>query len=155
MSAMPASVAEFLKGKRIVVAGVSRDPKQTANIVYKKLRDAGYEAIPVNPNAEEVEGVECYRGLASVPGGIDGVVAVTHPRVAADLVQQCAERGVKRLWFHRLMGAGSLSTEAVGMCRERGIACIAGGCPLMYVEPVDVGHRCFRWLLGWNHRLSG
>ena len=154
MTSVPVSVTEFLRGKRIVVAGVSRDPKQTANAVYRKLRDAGYETMPLNPNADEVEGARCFRSLVSVPGEIDGVVAVTHPRIATDLVSQCAERGVKAVWFHRLMGMGSVSAEAVGMCRERGIRCISGGCPLMYVAPVDPGHRCFRWLLRWNHRLA-
>jgi hypothetical protein len=26
-------------------------------------------------------------------------------------------------------------------------------CPLMYREPVDLGHRCMRGLLGWLGRL--
>jgi hypothetical protein len=28
-----------------------------------------------------------------------------------------------------------------------------GGCPLMYCEPVDFGHRCMRAWLGWRGRL--
>jgi hypothetical protein len=27
------------------------------------------------------------------------------------------------------------------------LQCIVGGCPLMYCEPVDLPHRCMRWLL--------
>ncbi|MBZ0089879.1 MAG: CoA-binding protein, partial [Thermoanaerobaculia bacterium] len=48
-SQLPAAVAEFLQGRRIAVAGVSRDPKQTANVVFRKLRDSGYEVVAVNP----------------------------------------------------------------------------------------------------------
>ena len=77
---VPGLVAEFLRGKRIAVAGVSRDAGQAANAVYRKLRDSGYEALPVNPNAAEVEGVKCYPNLGSIPGAIDGVVVATHPR---------------------------------------------------------------------------
>jgi hypothetical protein len=40
-----------------------------------------------------------------------------------------------------------VSSEAVRACKESGIQCIVGGCPLMYCEPVDAGHRCIRaWL---------
>lgn len=57
MASLPDSVADFLRGKRIAVAGVSRSGKEAANAVFRKLRDSGYEALPVNPAAPEVEGV--------------------------------------------------------------------------------------------------
>lgn len=151
MAEMPAAVAAFLSGRRIVVAGVSRQPAQAANAIFRKLRDAGYEAIPVNPQAASVEGVPCYPDLPAVPGDVDGVVVATHPRVSVAVVRQCADRGVRQVWFHRSFGTGSVSPEAVAECGARGIACIVGGCPLMYCEPVDLGHRCMRWWL----RLRG
>src|SRR5262245_61742429 len=101
MTQMPEPVADFLRGKRIAVAGVSRQTNQAANAVFRKLRDCGYETFPINPNAAEVEGAKCYPDLASVPGPIDGVVVATHPRASADLVRQCAEQGINRIWFHR------------------------------------------------------
>jgi predicted CoA-binding protein len=152
---IPEPVADFLRGKRIAVAGVSRQPNQAANAVYRKLRACGYETFPVNPNASEVEGAACYPDLRAVPGPLDGVVVATHPKVAADLVRQCAEQGIPRIWFHRSFGDGSVSDEAVRECAARGLACIVGGCPLMYCEPVDFGHRCFRWWLRRRHRIPG
>jgi predicted CoA-binding protein len=65
---VPVAVAEFLRGRRIAVAGVSRSSNQPANAVFRKLRDSGYEAIPINPRAATVEGAICYPDLASVPG---------------------------------------------------------------------------------------
>ena len=153
MTNVPQRVAEFLRGKRIAVAGVSRDPGQAANAVYRKLRDSGYEALPVNPNAPEVEGVKCYPNLGAIPGPIDGVVIVTHPAVSAQLVQQASERGVHRVWLHRSFGQGSVSEAAIRAGEARGLACIVGGCPLMYCAPVDFGHRCMREWLRWQRRL--
>jgi uncharacterized protein len=151
MPPLPAGVAEFLSGKRFAVAGVSRNPSQPANAVYRKLRTSGFEVFPVNPNAAEVEGVRCYPDLASVPGPLDGLVIAAPPRVSLDLVRQCAARGVRRVWFHRSFGPGSVSPEAVHECEARGLPCIVGGCPLMYCEPVDFAHRCMKWWL----RLQG
>ncbi len=153
MRKMPQSVAEFLRGERIAVAGVSRKSGQAANAVYRKLRDCGYDAIPINPKTQTVEGVPCYPDLASAPGELDGVVVATHPDVAVEVVRQAAEQGVARIWLHRSFGAGSVSEEAVRECGERGIECIVGGCPLMFCEPIDFGHRCMRWWLARRGRV--
>jgi hypothetical protein len=153
MARIPEQVADFLKGRRVAVAGVSRGSDSAANPVYRKLRDSGYEVFPVNPNASQVEGVECYPDLKSIPGDLDGVVVATHPNVSADVVRQSAERRVPRVWLHRSFGQGSVSAAAVRECEKAGISCIAGGCPLMYCEPVDFGHRCIRAMLGWLGRV--
>ena len=155
MAKVPDAVTEFLRGKRIAVAGVSRETAQAANAVFRKLRDSGYETFPVNPNAAEIEGAKCYADLGAIPGPIDGIVIATHPNVAVELVRQCSERGVRRVWFHRSFGDGSVSEAAVRECETRGLQCIVGGCPLMYCEPVDFGHRCMRWWLRRRGRIPG
>ena len=149
----PEPVAAFLQGRRFAVAGVSRQPGQSANAVFRKLRTAGYEVFPINPNTSEVEGTTCYRDVSAVPGQLDGVVIATRPDVSAQVVRQCADRGVTRVWFHRSFGNGSVSEEAVRECHARRIDCIVGGCPLMFCEPVDVGHRCMRWWLQRQGRV--
>jgi uncharacterized protein len=116
MHPMPESVTEFLRGKRIAVAGVSRQPGQAANAIYRRLRDSAYEVFPINPNTSEVEGVQCYPNLGSVPGALDGVMIATHPDVSADVVRQCSELGIGRVWFHRSFGEGSVSEVAVREC---------------------------------------
>jgi predicted CoA-binding protein len=153
VSDVSGSVREFLDQRRIAVAGVSRESGQAANAVYTKLRDAGYEVFAINPKATEVEGVPCYPDLGSVPGGVDGVIAATPPRATEEIARQCSELGVRRLWMHRSFGEGSVSEEAVRYCREQGIDVIVGGCPLMFCEPVDIGHRCMRWMLRLRGRL--
>jgi hypothetical protein len=150
---VPPAVAEFLSGKRFAVAGVSRSANQAANAVLRKLRDSGYDAVPINPNANQLEGTTCYPDLASVPGALDGVVVVTHPDTAAGVVRDAAARGIRQIWFHRSFGQGSVSEAALRACDELGMRPIVGGCPLMYCEPVDVGHRCFRWWLGRTKRI--
>jgi hypothetical protein len=153
MANLPPPVERFLSGRRIAIAGVSRESGQAANIIFKKLAGAGYEVIPVNPKTTEVDGVRCYPDLASVPGEVDGVVVATHSKVAADVVRQCAERGVKQIWFHRSFGDGSVSEEAVRECEARGIEPIVGGCPMMFCAPVDPVHACMRWFLQWRGRV--
>lgn len=152
MNDLRAAVDEFLSQRRIAVAGVSRNGGEAANLVYRKLRAAGFEVFAVNPKATEVEGDPCYPDLHSIPGGeIDGVVIATHPDVTGQVVEECAQAGIRRVWMHRSFGAGSVSEDAVRRCHELGIAVIPGACPMMFCAPVDAGHRCMRWVL----RLTG
>lgn len=151
MKDLAAAAEEFLDQRRIAVAGVSRNGDVAANVIYRKLRGAGYEVYAVNPNAETVEGDQSYRDLATVPGGVEGVVVATHPKVATSIVRQCADLGISRVWMHRSFGQGSVDEAAVRLGRELGLRVIPGSCPMMFCQPVDVAHKCLRWLL----RVSG
>lgn len=146
-NALDQRVEDFLAQRRLAVAGVSRQSGEAANVVYRKLRSAGYEVVPINPKAEQVEGDRCYPDLRSASDRIDGVVIATAPEVTDQVVRECVELGIQRVWIHRSFGRGSLSEEAVTRCREHGISVIAGACPMMYCQPVDFGHRCIRWIL--------
>jgi predicted CoA-binding protein len=151
MLTLEEAAQDFLAQKRIAVAGVSRQGDTAGNIIYKKLRESGYQAFAVNPNAGEVEGDKCYPNLAAIPDGVDGLVIAAPPQAAVGLVRECAEAGVKRVWMHRSFGQGSVDEEATRLGRELGLTVIPGSCPMMFCEPVDIAHKCMRWFI----RVSG
>ena len=130
MSTLNEAVEEFLAQKRIAVAGVSREGGLPSNSIYKKLKDHGYQVFPINPKTEEVEGDKCYPNLQAIPDGVDGVVIATHPKITEQIVHDCVEVGVSRVWIHRSFGQGSVSDSAVDYCRDNNITVIAGGCPV-------------------------
>ncbi|HZT05468.1 MAG TPA: CoA-binding protein [Chloroflexota bacterium] len=146
---LDARIADFLAQRRIAVTGVSAKRSTTGNVIYRKLKSAGYQVFAVNPTISTFEGEVCYPDLRSIPGGVDGVVVVNRPAVTEVIARQCVEAGVPRIWMHQsLIRAGtSVSEEAVGFCREHGITVIPGACPMMYVRGADFGHRCMRWML--------
>jgi len=145
------AVHQFLALRRIAVAGVSRNGKGVGNLIYRKLRAAGYHVFALNPNAREVEGSVSYPDIRSIPGGVEGVIVATRPTVSAAVVRDCAENKVPWVWPHRSFGNGSVSEEVLRLCREHGIRVIGGACPMMYCPPVDFGHACVKWIL----RLTG
>ena len=146
---------EFLAQRRIAVAGVSRNNGHhpTGNLIYRRLKETGHEVFPVNPHMQTFEGAPCYPDLRSIPGGVGGVVIVTRPATAERIVHDCVDAGVRRVWMHQSMGkkGSSVSPAAVEYCRQHDISVIAGACPMMYGEGVDLGHTCMRWIL----RLTG
>ena len=151
MTKLRDAAEEFLAQDRIAVAGVSRDAKQPANLIYRRLQGTGHEVFAVNPNAETVEGDGCFPSVSAIPGGVDGVVVVTTPEVAEQVVLDCAEAGVPRVWLHRGLGPGSSSDAAVAAGHEHGISVIPGGCPNMFGATSDPGHRCLLAML----RMTG
>ena len=155
MSNLEAKVTDFLNQKRIAVAGVSRTKQDAANLIYRKLKAAGYQVFPINPNANAFENDPCYPDLKSIPGGVEGVVIVTRPKLAEEIVRQCAEAGVSRVWMHQSMikSGTSVSEEAVRFCSEHSITVIAGACPMMFCQPVDFGHKCMRWMMRFTGGL--
>ena len=148
MTKIESAATEFLSHKRVAVTGVSREPgSHGSNVVYRRLRDRGYEVFAVNPNADEVEGDPSHHDLRSIPGGVEAVVIATRPETAEATMRECADLGIEHVWMHRGPGGGSVSPEAAKYGRENGIAVIDGGCPCMFGPTADPGHKAMRFVL--------
>ena len=145
MTSLKTKVDDFLSQERIAVAGVSRTVDDAANLIYRKLKDAGYTVYPVNPNTNEFDGDACYPDVKAINGGVDGVVIGTHPDVTPKIVQDCIDAGITRVWMHRSFVGSSVEDDAVQLAKDHHINVIDGGCPMMFVEPVDFGHKCMRF----------
>lgn len=134
-------IKDFLSQDRLVMVGVSRDPKEFSRVLFKDMQQRGYEMIPVNPKMEEMEGLVCYSSVTAIPGPVEGVVVYTSPDVSEQIVRECAEAGVKRVW---LPGPGSdmtVNKDAVAFCEENGIEVISGYCPYMFIKESPFFHR--------------
>jgi predicted CoA-binding protein len=147
---LDAKVQDFLAQRRIAIVGVSRDQarRPVGNAIYRRLRGAGHEVFAVNPQMSAFDGGPCFPSVGSIPGGVDGVVIATRPETAEEIARDCVANGVRRVWMHQSFARGSsVSASAVALCRDHGLSVIAGACPMMYGDSVDIGHRCLRWMV--------
>ena len=143
MSSM-ALVQDFLGQKRLAVVGVSRKPEDFSRKLFLELRDRGYDVVPVNPEAAEIDGQKCFAHLQDVQPPVDGALLMTSPSASETVVQECASAGIKRVWMYRAAGDGAVSPQAVRFCESHSISIIPGECPLMFLP-----HGA------WFHRLHG
>jgi hypothetical protein len=151
MSKIDPLVQDFLAQKKIAVVGVSDKRETGCNAAYKRFKEAGYTVSAVNPRLTTFEGDPCYPNLGSIPEKPDAVFILTNPSVTEQIVQQCVDLGIQRVWMHCLMGTKpglaanmtSVSQDAVQKCRENGITVIPGACPNQYLKP-DFGHSMMR-----------
>jgi uncharacterized protein len=116
-------IREFLAGKRFAVVGASTDREKYGNKVLRVYQQNTLEVVPINPKADEVEGLKAYPDLASVPGPIDGVSIITPPKVTEHVVAEAVERGIKNIW----MQPGAESAAAVEAAETAGANVISGG----------------------------
>lgn len=147
-------VKDFLSQKSIAVSGVTRNREDAANLAYRKLKAAGYRVYAINPNTTTFDGDPCYPDLRSLPEKVDAVFIVNRPAVTEQIVRQCIELGVPRVWTHCSLGTSprfaqslsSSSAEVVRLCRENNIALIPGACINMFLN-ADFGHAAMRGIL--------
>jgi predicted CoA-binding protein len=157
MATIDSLVKDFLAQKRIAVTGVRRSREDAANLAYRKFKVAGYQVFAVNPNAATFDGDPCYpdlRALYALHEPVDAVFIVNRPEVSLQIVHQCVELGIRRVWLHCSLGtnpkfAPSLSCaspEILRLCHENGITVIPGACPNMFFQ-ADPAHAMMRGLL--------
>lgn len=89
----------MLKKKTWAVVGANQDADKFGNIIYKRLKNRGYEVYPVNPLYEDVEGDKCYKDLTSLPKLPHVINMVVPPKRAKQVIEEAAELGVKYVWF--------------------------------------------------------
>jgi len=144
-------VQDFFAQKHIAVVGVSDQRDTGCNLGYRKFKEAGYQVSAVNPRLSSFEGDPCYPDLQSIPEKPEAVFILANPKVTEQIVAQCVDLGITRVWMHCLMGVKpglaqsmtSVSPEAVRLCRENGITVIPGACPNQFLNP-DFGHNMMR-----------
>jgi uncharacterized protein len=146
MTTTRADIEDFLTQKRIAMVGVSRDPKDFSRSLFREMRKRGYDMVPVNLFAEDIEGEECFQSLYSVSPAVDGVLLMTPFWEAERVVQQCAQVGITRIWMYRVGKKGASSQKAIGYCKRHGIR-VVEGCPLMFMRGTSFPHRAHGFLL--------
>jgi predicted CoA-binding protein len=116
-------IADFLAQGPYAVVGASSDRAKFGNKVLRAYKAKGFDVHPINPREAEIEGLEAYRDLKSLPQTPRGVSIITPPAVTERIVAEAADLGVRFVW----MQPGAESPEAIRIARERGLDVIADG----------------------------
>jgi uncharacterized protein len=132
MMSLRQEIADFLGRKRIAVVGVSTEPVSFSRGLFKEFVARGYDAIPVNPKATEMEGRHSYASVRDIDPRPEAVLIMTPAERTDAVVRDCVDSGVDSVWMYRAGGVGSVSASAVALCREKGIHVIPGECPYMF-----------------------
>ena len=135
-------IENFLAQKRFALAGLSRNAGSDSRRLFEELRNRGYDIVPLNPNAIQMDGQRCFSRVQDIQPPVQGVLVMTSPQVAETVVNDCVAAGIRRIWLYRgAAGKGSVSERALAVCKQRGIEVVAGQCPFMFLPGSAGVHR--------------
>jgi len=133
-------VEDFLALKRVAVVGVSRNPKDFTRVMWDEFRQRRYDAIPVNPNVNEIDGQRCYASVKDIQPPVEGALIMTSKKATDQVVRDCAEAGIKHVWMYGGMAPGAATDTAVALAEEKGIDTVKGLCPYMFLPDTPAFH---------------
>ena len=127
------SISDFLDGQSFAVVGASRDRHKYGNKVLRAYIQRGDTVYPINPFADEVEGLPVYATLAELPQFVHGISIIVPPELTDEVIRQAGELGIQHVWFQ----PGAEEDAAIQRATELGMNVIANGPCLL----VAVGFR--------------
>ena len=119
--------------RRIAVVGASPDPTRPSNGVVSDLIRAGYDVVPVNPNAAEVAGLRCHPSVVDAvdaTGPVDIVDVFRRAEYCADVARDATAAGARCLWLQ----LGIADREAGRIAHEAGMLVVMDRCTSIEVR---------------------
>lgn len=131
-----ASLRPFFMPNAVAVIGASRDSNSVGRNVLSGLHAAGFAGsiYPVNPNAQEIDGLKCYTSVRDIPDRVDLAIVAVPAAAVLSVVDDCAARGVRALvvisaGFAETGPAGAEMQKAlVSRVRDSGMRLIGPNC---------------------------
>ena len=85
----------------VAVVGASRNRAKFGNISVRAHLQQGYEVFPVNPHADEVEGLPAFESLSDVPvENLDRVSVYLSPDLTLDLLDEIVNVEPTEVWLN-------------------------------------------------------
>ena len=114
----------------VAILGASRNREKYGNKSVRAHARAGWQVFPINPRADEIEGLPAYRSLQDLSiRPIDRVSVYVPPKVGLTLLSDIAACQPREVWLN----PGSESDELIAAAKMLGLPIICA-CSI-----VDVG----------------
>jgi acetate---CoA ligase (ADP-forming) len=115
--AVAASLLPLFFPNSVAVIGASTDPTAIGGKLFRNLLDGGFTGpvYPVNPRAKVVRSVRAYQTVLEIPDDVDLAFVVVPAKAVFEVVEQCAEKGVRGVV---VISAGFAEVGPEGAARE-------------------------------------
>ncbi|OJI08114.1 hypothetical protein COT69_03200 [candidate division WWE3 bacterium CG09_land_8_20_14_0_10_39_24] len=110
---MPRDLSTFFYPTSVAVIGASRSPQKVGAITLKNIQNSKFKGriYPVNPNAEEVNSLKCYKSIKNLPETPElAIIAIPAPLVPK-ILKECADKQINNVI---ILAAGFKETGSEG-----------------------------------------
>lgn len=112
------------QARTIAVVGLSPNPARESHQIARYLQEAGYDIVPVNPNAPSMLGRKSYASLEALPQPPDVVQVFRSPEYVPAIVEAAISIGAKAVW----MQVGITHDAAAERARRAGLIVVMDDC---------------------------
>ena len=140
-------ITKFLGCKRVAFVGASRNPRHFSRALLREFMAKGYDPVPVNPEATEIEGCKCFAHLSEITPPVEAALLMTGaPEATEQAVRECQKAAIRRIWIYKSLRGSENHEQAMESCRAQGTAIVEGYCPFMFLPQPGLVHRVHRFL---------
>ena len=134
-----ASLDFLFHPRSIAVPGAST--KDGPGSFVSAIKEMGFtgDLYPVNPKAEEIQGLKSYPRLLDIPGHVDHVISSVPLRFVENLMDECVQKRVRSVHFFTAgfsetgdADASALEARVLAKARAAGIRVIGPNCMGLY-----------------------
>ncbi|MFW6457292.1 MAG: acetate--CoA ligase alpha subunit [Planctomycetota bacterium] len=126
----------FFKPESVAVVGASREEGKVGHDVLANLINDGFSGsiYPINPKADEIEGLTCYSDVTDVGQPIDLAIIVLPSKLVLTIIDRCARAEIDSViiisaGFKEVGDEGArMEQELADKCEQYGIRCIGPNC---------------------------
>nr|DAN78496.1 MAG TPA: CoA binding domain protein [Caudoviricetes sp.] len=83
----------------LALIGASENPESLAFRLFTRLREGGFEVIPINPNYQTIAGIPCFTSLSELKTVPEVVIFMVNPKLTLQILPQVVELQIKKVWF--------------------------------------------------------
>ena len=93
------SLDAIFRPRSVAVIGASRKRQTIGREILANLVDYGFNGpvYPVNPTAEAIHSIRCFRSIKDIPGPVDLAIITVAKDQVLSVVHACGEKGVRGL----------------------------------------------------------
>ncbi len=138
MSTASVKLKKLFDPRSIAIVGAAREPNKLGNIIVANIQKSGYSGkiFPVNPHAEEVNGLACYESYSTIPAVPDLALVAVPADVCLEALPEIAKKGTKNIV---IFSAGFKEIGVEGAKREKKLIDIAHSYGLHIIGPNCLG----------------
>lgn len=108
----------------VAVVGATDDPGKYGGVIYRDLKQKGFEVYPVNPNRDTVDGDVAFQSLDSLPVDPTIVNIVVPPQATLGVLKKARELGYRNVWVQ----PGAESPEVMTYLTSNDFNYLANSC---------------------------
>lgn len=83
----------------LALIGASENPESLAFRLFTRLREGGFDIIPINPNYQTIAGIPCFTSLSELKTAPEVVIFMVNPKLTLQILPQVVELQIKKVWF--------------------------------------------------------